>query len=175
MIVQYKEIELNEDDSLSQLTKDVLVRLRERLATTHFSDEATSRPQVKWLPCHAIQLQASGELKAHVDSIRFSGDIVAGLSLKSSSIMRLQPAPPEEVGDGSNSPDTSSRNQDSKQEEGHVDLLLPPRSLYALCGASRYLYTHELLEDQAVFRPTNSVVAREDRFSIIFRDEKAKD
>ena len=45
-----------------------------------------------WLPCHAIDLSKDGRLDAHVDSVKFSGGIVAGISLLSDSIMRLRPA-----------------------------------------------------------------------------------
>ncbi|KAL7556361.1 hypothetical protein ACA910_006288 [Epithemia clementina (nom. ined.)] len=197
VIIQYKEIELNEEDgSLSQTTVDVMKRVRDLLSIKYFSpiqysdhqttdqglsssSSSSSSPLVRWMPCHAIQLRANGELKAHVDSVRFSGDLVAGLSLNSSSIMRLRPAPADQL-----DPDSSRDNNENPHHhpppqehvlEGHIDLLLQPRSLYALVNASRYLYTHELLEDQAVFRPTNTVVPRDDRFSIIFRDEKSKD
>ena len=138
-------------------------RIRSQLEDVYASNQNSS---VKWLSSHAIQLRAGGELKAHVDSVRFSGDLVAGLSLRSSSIMRLRPAA-SDAGD-----ENDGTNQAIDSMAGHVDLLLRPRSLYALYGPSRYLYTHELLPDQAVFRPTSSLIAREDRFSVIFRDAK---
>jgi alkylated DNA repair protein alkB homolog 7 len=63
-----------------------------------------------WLPVHAIDLTAAGHIKPHVDSIKFSGTVVAGISLLSTAIMKLQhPDLPHSV----------------------VKLLLPPR--YANC------------------------------------------
>jgi alkylated DNA repair protein alkB homolog 7 len=59
-----------------------------------------------WLPVHAIDLTAAGHIRPHVDSIKFSGTVVAGISLLSTAIMKLQhPEQPHSV----------------------VKLLLPPR------------------------------------------------
>jgi alkylated DNA repair protein alkB family protein 7 len=99
-------------------------------------------------------------LNAHVDSVRFSGDIVAGLSLMSSSIMRLREEKQELV---------SSQRKQTK-DEPYVDLFLQERSLYVLEGYSRYRYTHELLPSGSTFG--DKVVHRENRLSIIFRDSK---
>ena len=183
VIRHYKEVELIEDDgSLSETTLDVLQRIRQHLAEQHFSIKTNTTPI--WLPSHAIHLKQEGELHAHVDSVRFSGDIVAGLSLGSTSIMRLQPAAPEEIASrgGEESKenkygddDSTTTNRDHSLHGGqnsYVDLLLEPRSVYALTGNSRYLFSHELRPDKAVFLPTHTVVERQDRFSIIFRDAK---
>jgi alkylated DNA repair protein alkB homolog 7 len=114
---------------------------------------------ITWLPCHAIDLKQDGELKAHIDSVRFSGGMVAGVSLLSSSIMRLRPG-----ADAGRDPN-----------EGFVDLLLPPLSLYVLTGVSRYQYAHELLPTGSTFTAhdgTMTDVERLHRLSIIFRDAK---
>lgn len=140
MIVQYKEIELTAEPGSDM--ERLLERIRNAL-------EPYKRPKATWLACHAIDLHQDGALHAHVDSVRFSGDVVAGLSLLSSSIMRLKP-------------DASL--------EGHVDLWLPPRSLYVLSGMARYRYTHELLSSHATFQ--GHTVDRDRRISIIFRDAK---
>jgi alkylated DNA repair protein alkB homolog 7 len=111
------------------------------------------KPTSTFLPCHAIDLKQDGQLTAHVDSIKFSGTMVAGLSLLSSSIMRLR-----------------------FNDDGFVDLLLPPRSLYVLTGTCRYEYTHELLPCGSRFTRvddgTEHRIQREQRVSIIFRDAK---
>jgi len=91
---------------------------------------------------------------------------VAGLSLLSSSIMRLE------------QPSTEGE-ETSNASGGHVDLLLPPLSLYVLTDVSRYEYAHELLPCGAIFKSRDdgdvSVVQRGRRLSIIFRDAKKKD
>jgi len=135
VISNYKEIEVPPMDVLSCLY-DII--------DAHITD---------WLPLHAIDLHAEGRLDAHVDSVRYSGDIVAGLSLLTPSILRLRPADT----DG-----TPMSNGDL------IDLLLPERSLYVLRGIYRYEYTHELLPSGAVFAGTP--VMRDRRISIIFRN-----
>lgn len=144
VIIDFKEIELGEQ---APALESIFERIRKEL-------EPYKPPQATWLPCHAIDLHKDGELNAHVDSVRFSGDLVAGLSLLSPSIMRLKP--------------DATSNDDPL--EGHVDLWLPTRSLYVLSGMSRYSYTHELLPSQATFR--DNTVERNRRISIIFRDAK---
>lgn len=162
VIIKYKETELfDEAVQLSATSRDVLQRMRQHLQV-HVS------PQVTWLPSHAIELHPEGELRAHIDSVRFSGGLVAGLSLGTASIMRLQP--PQGDYQQEQTPDPTLDNA------GFVDLLLPPRSLYALTGCSRYDYTHELLADQSIFAGTGELVRRnEHRWSIIFRDAKPQD
>jgi alkylated DNA repair protein alkB family protein 7 len=151
VIIKYKETELLDESSLSIETQSVLDRVREQLLQCHFDDD--HKKQVTWLPCHAIDLHPEGALNAHVDSVRFSGDIVGGLSLLSPSIMRLKPE-----GEG---------------ESGHVDLFLPPLSLYVISGPSRYSYTHELLPTGATFGGV--AVERNHRLSVMFRDAKVED
>ena len=107
-------------------------------------------------------------LNAHVDSIKFSGDVVAGLSLLSHSIMRLKP-------DEGNPSDDSPDEEIPVFDRGHIDLYLPPLSLYALTGDGRFRYSHELLPGQSTFTSPNGesvAVARDHRLSVIFRDTK---
>jgi alkylated DNA repair protein alkB family protein 7 len=119
---------------------------------------------VTWLPCHAIDLSKDGRLDAHVDSIKFSGGIVAGISLLSDSIMRLRPAKGEWTDD-----ETTAEELD-----GHVDLYLPKLSLYCLHGMSRFNYSHELLPSDTVYQlyGKDVCVPRGRRLSIIFRDKR---
>lgn len=151
----------------------MLDRIRNHLRDAqHVSIPAESNSA--WLPCHAIDLKKDGELNAHVDSIKFSGDLVAGLSLLSPCIMRLRPDPENEA------------RQDRNTK--WVDLFLPPLSLYALTGVSRYAYSHELLPSGSTFERMTTigiesrggvdgdreaiVVDRDQRLSVIFRDAK---
>jgi len=139
-------------------------------------------PESVWLPCHAIDLHADGELNAHVDSVRYSGDIVSGLSLLSPAIMRLCPDDT-----GNNDPTESEpietrkrssrmqKSQSTRSSSGHVDLYLPPCSLYVLSGTSRYDYSHQLLPTGSIFTSAGNesiVVHRGRRLSVIFRDAK---
>jgi len=156
VITDYKEVELLDQDTLGVDSQTAIERVRQHLIDAQYVNGDT----VKWLPCHAIDLKRDGELKAHLDSTKFSGDIVAGISLLSSSIMRLKP---------------DSGDDETQAESGWVDLLLPSLSLYVLSGVSRYRYSHELLPCGTVFeQPDGSgvIVQRDHRLSVIFRDAK---
>lgn len=211
VISNYKEIELpstatniGRKETLQQtrfsLSADfhfVVDKVRQHIERTYFGLERNSTIDslikgdssndinLSWLPAHAIHLNKQGILSAHVDSVKFSGKIVAGLSLMSSAIMRLKPASPSEIDTddiNTNSYDAKSRKTEvewgqskSLNDAGHVDLLLPPLSLYVLSDMSRFLYTHELLESGSCFTDdagNQTVVHRKDRISVIFRDAK---
>ena len=107
-----------------------------------------------WLPTHAIELEPSGEIRPHVDSVKFSGGFVAGVSLLSAAIMTLERA---DVG--------AERAADTVDT---VRLLLPPRSLYVLSGAARFEFTHRIGGGAFGGAP----VERGRRLSLIFRDAK---
>lgn len=200
VIVGYREVELTiQDDLIRSPNSDVLIQIseaentqpfinairktRRHLEDNHFGNNPIG--SIKWIPCHAIDLSKDGRLDAHVDSVKFSGDIVAGISLLSDSIMRLKPCTDEWK---------REQNEDSacrlSDEEGYVDLYLPTLSLYVLSGMSRFIYTHELLASGATFEFSGSEdsnlenyskdddrerfkinVDRDRRLSIIFRDE----
>jgi hypothetical protein len=77
----------------------------------------------------------------------------------------------------SQTPSNADEDGEDAQNRGHVDLFLPPRSLYALTGVGRYSYSHQLLPDSSVFTsPIGDgkaiVVKRDQRLSVIFRDAK---
>ncbi|EED96408.1 predicted protein, partial [Thalassiosira pseudonana CCMP1335] len=139
--------------------REAIQRTREHLAARYFPNNGDNEQTVKWIPCHAIDLSEKGRLDAHVDSVKFSGKIVAGISLLSDSIMRLKPC---------------SNEGDSEAQE-YVDLYLPKFSLYVLSGMSRFNYTHELLPSGSQFRTDDGSkcidVTRGRRLSIIFRDK----
>jgi len=170
--------------SLSDLSVAAINRIRHQLEEKYFGPEGRTKDRlpIQWIPCHGIDLKKEGQLTAHVDSVRYSGLIVAGLSLLSSSIMRLRPA-----AEYNNNDDGTAGKQhlyepkaSEAQDDRHVDLYLPPRSLYVLSGVSRYEYTHELLPDGSAFEMLSSAggaadtiaVPRDRRISVIFRDAK---
>ena len=150
VITDFREVELLDESSLQEGSQCAMERVRDQLIAARYVDN-----NVTWLPCHAIDLRQDGELKAHVDSIKFSGGVVAGISLMSPSIMRLKP--------------------DDQRHDGWVDMYLPPFSLYVLSAVSRYRYSHELLPCGSTFqRPDGTTISvqRERRLSVIFRDVK---
>jgi alkylated DNA repair protein alkB homolog 7 len=117
-----------------------------------------------WLPCHAIDLHQDGELNAHVDSVRFSGNLVAGLSLISDAIMRLKPSTDSLLDDNLEGSKTIESSE-------YIDMFLPRRSLYVLSGISRFGFSHELLPSGSIFNSTTPI-PRDRRISVIFRDAK---
>ncbi|XP_071758636.1 alpha-ketoglutarate-dependent dioxygenase alkB homolog 7, mitochondrial [Centroberyx gerrardi] len=99
-------------------------------------------------PVHILDLDKAGYIKPHIDSVKFCGSTIAGLSLLSDSIMRL-------VKEG-------ATNE-------WLDLLLPRRSLYILRDQARYDFTHEILKDEeSLFH--GQKVPRQRRISVICRN-----
>lgn len=153
-------------------------RTREHLAARYFPNNGDNEQTVKWIPCHAIDLSEKGRLDAHVDSVKFSGKIVAGISLLSDSIMRLKPCSEEWKNDGKDKDEQTLQqgsNEGDSEAQEYVDLYLPKFSLYVLSGMSRFNYTHELLPSGSQFRTDDGSkcidVTRGRRLSIIFRDK----
>nr|XP_003216811.1 PREDICTED: alpha-ketoglutarate-dependent dioxygenase alkB homolog 7, mitochondrial [Anolis carolinensis] len=97
---------------------------------------------------HVLDLAKTGYIKPHVDSVKFCGCTIAGLSLLSSSVMRLV---------------------HEQNPQDCLDLLLERRSLYILRGPARYEYTHEILKDEDSFF-NGRKVPRERRISVICRN-----
>ncbi|XP_076608823.1 alpha-ketoglutarate-dependent dioxygenase alkB homolog 7, mitochondrial [Chaetodon auriga] len=99
-------------------------------------------------PVHILDLDKTGYIKPHIDSVKFCGSTIAGLSLLSDSIMRLV-------------------KEDATSE--WLDLLLPRHSLYILRNEARYNFTHEILKDEeSVFN--GQKVPRRRRISVICRN-----
>ncbi|KAM3846064.1 alpha-ketoglutarate-dependent dioxygenase alkB homolog 7, mitochondrial isoform 1-T1 [Vipera latastei] len=115
----------------------------QRVRSTAFPPGVPQLTQV-----HVLDLDKTGYIKPHVDSVKFCGCTIAGLSLLSSSVMHL----------------VSEQNP-----QDWLDLLLERRSLYILRGPARYEFTHEILKDEESFFDGRKV-ARERRISVICRN-----
>lgn len=99
---------------------------------------------------HVLDLAAEGKIKPHVDSIRFCGDVIAGLSLLSDSVMRLTMV--------------------GQEQTCRENFLLPRRSLYIMSGIARQRYNHEILgSEESYFE--GKKVPRARRISVICRSE----
>jgi alkylated DNA repair protein alkB family protein 7 len=113
---------------------------------------------------HVIDLAGDkGCIGPHIDSVKFSGGIVAGLSLLSTRVMRLRL-----------DAEFTHNYQDPKYYSMPLvlDLLLPPRSLYVLSGPCRYHFTHEILDcDDCNHLFDKELIKRDRRISIILRDD----
>ncbi|KAG7491419.1 hypothetical protein MATL_G00003690 [Megalops atlanticus] len=99
-------------------------------------------------PVHVLDLDKAGYIKPHIDSIKFCGSTIAGLSLLSDSVMRLV-------------------SEDNASD--WLDLLLPRRSLYILRDYARFHFTHEILKDEESFF-SGKKVPRHRRISVICRN-----
>ncbi|XP_025831021.1 alpha-ketoglutarate-dependent dioxygenase alkB homolog 7, mitochondrial [Agrilus planipennis] len=102
---------------------------------------------------HILDLDEKGVIKPHIDSVRFCGNTIAGLSLLTESVMKLV-------------------------HEKYKDLIakvhLTRRSLYIMKDSARYDYKHELLKNsESIFK--NSPVIKTRRISIICRNEPDKE
>lgn len=108
------------------------------------------KPQLRHV--HVLDLSADGYIKPHIDSVKFCGDTIAGLSLLSDSVMRLV-----------------HENDNTKI----IDVLLKQRSLYIMRDSARYNYTHEILK-QADSKFKSVIVPKGRRISVICRSEVTK-
>uniref|UniRef100_A0A8D8Y453 Alpha-ketoglutarate-dependent dioxygenase alkB homolog 7, mitochondrial n=1 Tax=Cacopsylla melanoneura TaxID=428564 RepID=A0A8D8Y453_9HEMI len=97
---------------------------------------------------HVLDLEEKGYIKAHVDSVRFCGNTIAGLSLVSDSVMKLV-------------------DEETKTEE--VLVLLKQRSLYVMKDVARYKFTHEVLPNEKSYFG-DLFVPRGRRISVICRN-----
>lgn len=98
---------------------------------------------------HVLDLKENGVIKAHIDSIRFCGNTIAGISLLTDSVMRLR---------------------HDKEKSKILDVLLSRRSLYIMKGTARYDYTHEVLGNEES-RFGEQIIKKTRRISIICRNE----
>jgi alkylated DNA repair protein alkB family protein 7 len=116
VISQYREVQRS-IRTLSPLARGVCARVAEAFPPG-------SGAPLSFL--HALDLAGEadgGAIAPHVDSVKFSGNVVAGLCLLSPALMRLY---------HEHSPAT-------------VDLLLPRRCLYVMSGEARYHWAHAVV------------------------------
>lgn len=115
---------------------------------------------------HVLDLDAAGIIKPHVDSVRYCGSTIAGLSLASDAIMRLIRIDETQYKDNS-----EYRNMNLGDKGYFVDVLLKQRSLYICSFTARYNFTHEILgQDVKVFNKSIPVEKKR-RVSVICRNE----
>lgn len=120
---------------------------------------------------HVLDLAKDGIIKPHVDSSRYCGNIIAGLSLLTDCIMRLRRVDETKYYQGNNSdqihvkPDAEA----TKEFDYYVDILLKRRSLYIMRDSARYKFTHEVLAPGALFK--QQPVDKDRRVSIICRND----
>jgi len=123
---------------------------------------------------HVLDLASDGAIDFHVDSVKFSGRLVCGVTLLSPAVMRLRREPPSPVA----TPEWVWRD-DGATAGATVDVWLPARSVYMLIDTSRYQWAHAVLAGTHTYPAHHSggsaasttVVERGRRISLIIRDE----
>lgn len=98
---------------------------------------------------HILDLEENGVIMPHIDSIKFCGSTIAGVSLLSDSVMRLI---------------------QENNKNYILDILLKRRSLYIMTGLARYNYTHEILGNENS-KFGSKEVRKSRRISVICRNE----
>jgi alkylated DNA repair protein alkB family protein 7 len=97
---------------------------------------------------HVLDLHEDGYIKPHIDSVKFCGALVSGMSLLSDAVMRLQ-----------------------LDESNYIDVLIPRLSVYIMSNDIRYKYTHEILPNVASICGRN--VNRKRRITIMKRSKES--
>lgn len=124
---------------------------------------------------HILDLAKDGIIKPHVDSSRYCGNTIAGLSLLTDCIMRLKRIDEKQyvqskAGEDATCPaNKSAEASPAIVYEHFVDALLKRRSLYIMKHTARYNFTHEVLATNATFVDTPIEKGR--RISIISRNQ----
>uniref|UniRef100_UPI00359018F9 alpha-ketoglutarate-dependent dioxygenase alkB homolog 7, mitochondrial-like isoform X1 n=1 Tax=Myxine glutinosa TaxID=7769 RepID=UPI00359018F9 len=116
--------------------------LLHRVCETAFGTRSEVSPLI-----HILDLDAHGYIKPHVDSIKFCGNTIAGLSLLSTCVMRF-------VHEGT---------------AEQMDMLLKRRSFYIMRDKVRYKFTHEILKNEESYYEGKHI-PRSRRIAIICRN-----
>ncbi|XP_055604036.1 alpha-ketoglutarate-dependent dioxygenase alkB homolog 7, mitochondrial [Uranotaenia lowii] len=130
----------------------------DRLKTTAFQGETL--PHV-----HVLDLAKEGVIKPHVDSVRYCGNIIAGISLLTDSVMRMVRTNDEKQTNA----EYRQVFETNRDDMYWSDVLLTRRSLYIMRDSARYKYTHEILAgEDSLFK--HKKVDKGRRISIICRN-----
>ncbi|KAF6770837.1 putative alpha-ketoglutarate-dependent dioxygenase alkb protein 7 mitochondrial [Paragonimus kellicotti] len=131
-ITHYRETERK---NWRTINRSVIERLKEFTAQTELPAPAScaSVDQVVLPHIHILDLAENGEIKPHVDSVRFCGGSVVVISLLSDSVLRMSVPPVEELvalpEDQSDLRSVSLPGPDS-----WIDIRIPRRSVYVMRG-----------------------------------------
>jgi alkylated DNA repair protein alkB family protein 7 len=143
VISNYKEFEYinnnNNDDKIDTIMKRI----------SQIVIQNSKINNIELLNPHVIDLSEDGYIGPHVDSIKFSGHLIAGLSLLSTRILSLVPV-----------------NSDNKEV---IELYIKPKSLYILTNELRFDYSHSILGKNCSPKKLQPIDVKR-RLSIMFRD-----
>lgn len=162
VISKYKEIQVIETNYQPEV-QDIINKCKTIVSKA-------LKKEINFLPPHLIDLAQDGQISPHVDSIKFSGDLIAGLSLLSTRILRLEQCVHE---------DNIVKGSGDKPHPTYFEIYLPPRSMYILRGSLRYDFTHAILGindspySSSITSPISLSIDR--RLSMMLRDAKEED
>ncbi|BES97132.1 alkB, alkylation repair homolog 7 (E. coli) [Nesidiocoris tenuis] len=120
------------------------LRVLDRVRATAFPETSRLLPHV-----HVLDLADNGWIKPHIDSIKFCGSIITGLSLLTDSVMKLDHEMDEKVS---------------------FTVLLKRRSLYIMRGVVRYNFKHAILRNEESYF-NDRKIDKQRRVSVICRNE----
>lgn len=118
---------------------------------------------------HILDLEKNGIIKPHIDSSRYCGNIIAGISLLTDCIMRLKRVDETKYYQGSQVQQQSGEQGSSVEYEYYSDVLLRRRSMYVMKDSARYKFTHEVLPTGTTFMDTP--IEKDRRISIVCRND----
>lgn len=123
----------------------------ERVRSTAFDSEIMQY-------VHVLDLAKDGVIKPHVDSSRYCGTTISGISMLSDAVMRLVRTDEKKFQQG-NGNVSSTVSDDAYRDQP-----------YLMRHSARYNFTHEILSNEnSVFR--GSPIVKDRRISIICRNE----
>jgi hypothetical protein len=165
VITNYRESEVS-ISTLSSEVQSLIQNSQDRFPQQTFSYKSFSfRNGPPMDHAHILDLRNDGEIRHHVDAIKFSGGIVAGLCFNTDALCTLKrdlsainhyvsSLQQDEI-------DANIKDDvDSTELPESLEFELPKRCLYILSGASRYLYGHSI----HLLEPKNR------RISLMMRD-----
>jgi alkylated DNA repair protein alkB homolog 7 len=135
-----------------------------RIITKAFPNVSKTMPYI-----HILDLEATGFIKPHVDSVRYCGSTIAGVSLISDSVMKLVQTTEDHTAssDYRNQP---TLTDEQKKNLYSVKILLKRHSLYIMENSARYNFTHEILKNEESFFKNQQII-KDRRISIICRND----
>lgn len=154
VIMDYREIQ-RPISQMSGLSQEAITR-----ALKLFPAGTTPLPTL-----HALELKPHGKILAHVDSIKFSGGVVAGLCLLSHACLQLTP----DVGGVEEGRAPSAAAAAQHTTAPCISIHLPPRTFYMLTGEARYGWGHAVPSDTLTVN--GEEINRDTRISVMLRDE----
>ena len=181
VIIGYKEVERPVWNVPMNVETIANVRRQvDALVRTGSTAVSSADRTLDWLPVHFIDLAPDGYITPHVDSTKFSGDIVCGLSLLSPSVMTLTHESDIPVLREGEKRTHCVAAAAGLRTSTSPRLFLSPRSLYVLSGDARFKFAHSIARNHACEQPERNKQAeivfglkgasKGRRISLIFRD-----